>query len=466
MEKQTLRIASIDIFRALTMLLMIFVNDIPALGDTIPHWLHHAALGEDMLGLSDVIFPCFLFCVGLSIPFAIKNRTAKGDSNVQLLSHIAQRTVALLVIGLFSVNSFAETAKIIGIAPQWFKLISVAAFFMIWNVYPRAEGTVKKVFSALQIFGWIILTVLALIFLRTPQLGETSFTLGFISIGFSSGSRYVFQYLIIVVCAIFPILTNFISTKNKTKLLVNTAIFAVVFYLFLFKGANADGLTGLRPSWWQILGLIGWTYFYTAVIFVFTRSNIFLNLIAWIFFTLLCISSNLGWLENVGFAGFIPGNGAFQSLAFAGVIASLLMQRNTGKEKFGILSSTYTAIAVLMFAAAIVANKYFIISKLEETCTWIFYCISISFALLIFIYWLADVKNKKSWFDVIKPAGTSTLTCYIIPGVWYSLVSLAGIAYPAFTKSGIGGLVKSLVFAFAIIGVTWILGKFGIKLKI
>ncbi|MDR2064116.1 MAG: DUF5009 domain-containing protein [Prevotellaceae bacterium] len=466
MKNHATRIASIDIFRALTMLLMIFVNDIPALGDTVPHWLHHAAKNEDMLGLSDIVFPCFLFCVGLSIPFAVNSRISKGDSSLQIFAHIAQRTVALLTMGLFSMNSFTETANAIGIASQWLKLISVAAFFMIWNVYPKTEGIAKKIFSALQILGWIILATLALIFAGKPAATEQQTVSGFISIGFSGSAQHVFQYLIIAICAIVPITASFLRNRSILKLLISAAVSIIIFYLFLFKGANAGGLVGLRPGWWQILGLIGWTYFFTAVIFIFTRNRFLPNIIAWIFFTSLCIAANTGLATDMKIAGFIPGNGSFQSFAFSGIIASLLMQNSEGKQKFKKLCSSCLAVAALMFAAATIAHRYFIISKLQETCTWIFYCISISFTLLIFIYWLTDIKNKKSWFNTIKPAGTATLTCYLIPSIWYCIVSLAAVGYPEFMRSGFGGLAKSLVFAFAVTGITWVLGKMKIKLKI
>ena len=77
-----------DVLRALTMALMIFVNDIPGLGDSIPHWLHHAAYDEDMLGLSDIVFPLFLFCVGLSIPFAFQKRLERGQTRIACFGHV------------------------------------------------------------------------------------------------------------------------------------------------------------------------------------------------------------------------------------------------------------------------------------------------------------------------------------------------------------------------------------------
>src|SRR4051812_17532800 len=75
----TSRFNSIDAFRAVTMLLMIFVNDLWTL-ENVPAWLGHADMMEDRLGFSDVIFPAFLFIVGMSVPLAIDGRLNKGES--------------------------------------------------------------------------------------------------------------------------------------------------------------------------------------------------------------------------------------------------------------------------------------------------------------------------------------------------------------------------------------------------
>jgi hypothetical protein len=84
------RLLSIDIFRALTMFLMIFVNDLWTLKD-IPAWLEHVGAKEDGMGLADVVFPVFLFIVGLSIPFAVDKRLAAGENVVGCYFHWHQR---------------------------------------------------------------------------------------------------------------------------------------------------------------------------------------------------------------------------------------------------------------------------------------------------------------------------------------------------------------------------------------
>lgn len=86
----TQRIAAIDITRAITMFLMIFVNDLWSLHD-IPKWLEHTAAKDDGMGLADTVFPAFLFIVGMSIPYAISNRIKKGDTLWQLVRHVTER---------------------------------------------------------------------------------------------------------------------------------------------------------------------------------------------------------------------------------------------------------------------------------------------------------------------------------------------------------------------------------------
>ena len=129
MEKKSLRVASIDAMRALTMMLMLFVNDIPSLKG-VPHWLFHAAADEDMLGFSDTIFPAFLFCVGMSVPFAIDKRLKRGETQFSVLSHILWRSFALIVMGVFTLNCDTGSNCLSYLS---FSLLMVLAFFLIWT---------------------------------------------------------------------------------------------------------------------------------------------------------------------------------------------------------------------------------------------------------------------------------------------------------------------------------------------
>ena len=149
------RIAAIDILRALTMLWMLFVNDIPAL-QGVPHWLFHAEAKEDMLGFSDLVFPAFLFCVGMSIPFAIDSRLKRGSSMGAIIGHVLQRSFALIVMGLFLLNRHKGEE---GIASNYMLLMSVAGFFLIWTDYPPKH---QRLFRLMRYAGVALLAGLML----------------------------------------------------------------------------------------------------------------------------------------------------------------------------------------------------------------------------------------------------------------------------------------------------------------
>src|SRR6201992_1430279 len=97
------RLLSVDAFRALTMLCMIFINDLSGVKG-MPDWMDHAKGYEDSMGFADTIFPAFLFIVGLSIPLAIDRKIQKGDSFNAIAFSILSRSFALIVMGFFHVN--------------------------------------------------------------------------------------------------------------------------------------------------------------------------------------------------------------------------------------------------------------------------------------------------------------------------------------------------------------------------
>jgi len=102
-KEATKRLLSVDAFRALNMLCMIFINDLSGVKG-IPYWMDHAKRMEDRMGFADTIFPAFLFIVGLSIPLAIDRKMQKGESFGAISSSILSRSLALLVMGFFHVN--------------------------------------------------------------------------------------------------------------------------------------------------------------------------------------------------------------------------------------------------------------------------------------------------------------------------------------------------------------------------
>lgn len=383
------RLASIDVFRAFTMFLMIFVNDLWTLKE-VPQWLEHTQAREDGMGLSDVVFPAFLFIVGLSIPFAIAGRMAKGQSTGRILGHILFRALALLIMGFFHVNlgSYSDAAWLP--RPVWQILLTVS-FFLIWLDYPR------------------------------------------------DGNR------------------------NRNWLLQGVGIALLAFLAIVFKGGTAEQPQGLQPQWWGILGLIGWAYLLCAVLFVLTRGRIIATACTLVFFLAFNIASQSGWLsflQPVQEYVWIVSDGSLPALVTAGVLAAQLYHANRK------IFLTFAILSVAFVAAGFLLRPYFIISKILATPSWTMICTGISLAFFTLLIYITDVKKKEHWFSIIKPAGTATLTAYLLPYIHYALYSIIGFTLPLVLRTGIVGIAKSLLYALIIILVTGLLEKWRLKLKI
>lgn len=94
------RLLSLDILRGLTIALMIMVNNS---GDGAWRQMHHAEWNG--MTMTDLVFPTFLFVVGVSIVFSTAARLRHGDSRLRLAGHALRRTVILILFGIV-VNGF------------------------------------------------------------------------------------------------------------------------------------------------------------------------------------------------------------------------------------------------------------------------------------------------------------------------------------------------------------------------
>lgn len=130
------RVVSIDVLRGLTMLVMLFVNDIgqPDLGNVThaPSWLYHIDPVFDGMTLPDVIFPTFLFLVGLSIPLALERRLARGDSLVVIVGHVLIRAAGLVFIGLCMGNMDGIDAAATGMSGPLWRLLTLTSIVVLW----------------------------------------------------------------------------------------------------------------------------------------------------------------------------------------------------------------------------------------------------------------------------------------------------------------------------------------------
>ena len=393
----TMRIASIDILRALTMVFMIWVNDFWSLTG-IPKWLEHANATEDYLGFSDIIFPLFLFIVGLSIPYAIEYRFKIKETKAVISKHIIIRTLSLLLIGVFMVNYETATHESIIIGKNYWGLLMAFAVFLIWMQWKK-NLIPKKWHIYLQILGFIILIYLAVI----------------------------------------------------------------------YKG-GANGENWIKTQWWGILGLIGWAYVVNALIYLFSKKSLRLPIMIglWLLFNVLAV---LNQTDQITFKNDIINifstvySGTIPAYTTAGIVATLLFKKMVS-SKLKWCYIILTALGILNIVYGLATRPIWGISKIQGTPSWLAICTGISFLTFVILHYIADKKKKTNWAKIIAPAGTATLTCYMIPYFVYPIRNITGIRFPDFLNTSIIGLFVSFAFALTVVIFTGWLEKKHFKLKL
>lgn len=389
-----MRLASIDILRALTMVFMIWVNDFWTLID-IPKWLTHASATEDYMGFSDVIFPLFLFIVGLSIPLAIQNRLDKKDSSATIAKHILIRSISLLVIGLYMVNY--ETAhESMMISKSAWCLLMATAVVLIWTNWKRSPVH-QKWHLYLQAAGYLIL----------------------------------------------------------------------VFLAFIYKGGE-QGELWMTTQWWGILGLIGWAYLLNALVYLYAKGNLWIMTMLWIVLNGLAVLTHSVMAPKLdGILVYISPilTGTIPAFTTAGIVATLLFKKLRHKDLKWFYATLF-GLGLLNLVYGLATRPIWGISKIQGTPSWLAICTGIGFILFAILYYIADQKNVTGWAKIIAPAGTATLTCYMIPYFIYPLHSFSGFRFPDLLNTAALGLLISFVFALLVVIFTGWLEKKGYKLKL
>ncbi len=391
------RISSIDIMRGLTLVLMLFVNDLNM--HVAPSWLGHRAAQFDGMGLADWVFPGFLFIVGMAIPSALSKRFSSGQSVYDISRHIFTRSLVLIIIGVLMLNSGRVNAELTGISENLWAILMYIAVFLFWNDYPDKEN-------------------------------------------------------------------NFFTVAGLKILAL--AIF--IFLIFKFKSGQPENNGSLITGWWGILGLIGWAYLVSAFSYVLCRDSIIKTSLVASLFLILNILSSLNLLEFLNpvkpiFGIILDGNNPL--IVLTGLIAGLIIKNIPSKEYKKVIL-VFTGLGIVYLISGFILRKWFIISKIQATPSWGMICSGISMLVFILLYWVADIRKKIKWAEFLRPAGENSLTTYLAPDILYYLIWSTGFQILIYKQSQEPLIViaGSLVWALLMVGLTALLARLKIRLKI
>ena len=152
--KPSQRLVSLDVVRGMTVAFMILVNNNGS--ERHAYWpLKHA----DWNGWTptDLVFPIFLFLVGITIVFSTQSRLARGEAKRVLLIHAFQRAAILFGLGIL-VHGFPDyplaTLRIYGVLQRIAICYLAATMLYLWD---RRVVTLASVAAACLLGYWILM---------------------------------------------------------------------------------------------------------------------------------------------------------------------------------------------------------------------------------------------------------------------------------------------------------------------
>lgn len=153
--KEQTRLLSLDVFRGITVALMILVN---SPGNEKPYvWLDHSEWNGSTL--ADFVFPFFIFIVGVSLAFTLTKARSKNITFKQLFPKIVKRSVILFLIGLL-LNAFPyhfdfETIRVFGVLQR----IAICYFIAALLFLTTTISTQAMIMMGLMIGYWLLMVM-------------------------------------------------------------------------------------------------------------------------------------------------------------------------------------------------------------------------------------------------------------------------------------------------------------------
>jgi predicted acyltransferase len=162
------RLLSLDVFRGITVAAMILVNN-PGDWGNIYAPLKHA----DWNGCTptDLIFPFFLFIVGVSIVFALSSKKEQPENHQQLIISALKRSAILFGLGLFlSLFPYFDftTVRILGVLQR----IAIVYFFCAVIFIKLDPKAYWKWFFGILVAYWAIMTLIPVPDIGYANLGK------------------------------------------------------------------------------------------------------------------------------------------------------------------------------------------------------------------------------------------------------------------------------------------------------
>ena len=404
------RLASLDAFRGFDILAMVFVNYIAGM-KAIPFFLRHAAADQDVFTLTDVVFPGFLFIMGVSIPLALAKRRARGEKTLALVGHVLVRTLALLFLGVLLVNEDRFSAAAAGIGKDLWYLLATLAVFALWAVVPKEATPGKKRFlTALKIAAAVLLIALLVIFRGQGGNGQTTWLqtswwgiLGMIGWCYLAGALL------------------FLASRGDRTALAGAAGLMTALYI------------GSRHGVLDFLGPVN------------------------------------GFID----VGSLFGSHA--AVVTAGMLAGTLFLPGTEEAGPRVRIRSLAILGSALLLAGFVLRPLHGFSKIRGTESYTLATAGVCCLVFLLFYLVLDVFKGRKAANFLIPAGRNPLLAYLLPGFVGSAAALIGgllsidlgrILWPFYGTGGLAGMLNAAVMTGVVLLLTAVLTRAGLALKL
>ncbi|GJM36187.1 MAG: hypothetical protein DHS20C18_51880 [Saprospiraceae bacterium] len=449
-DKKGQRLRALDIFRGLTVAAMILVNNPGDWSTVYPPLLHTKWNG---CTIADLIFPFFLFIVGLSISLALGNQLRQGKEKPAIAFKIIRRSILIFSLGVFlaAFPNFGFSDDHVHLTIHYFllSLVILAVFFREIAGQNQFDSHLfaQRWRTAL---GYFVVGTISILFMLTLS--------GFLPYSISHLHLPGVLQRIAIVYACGGLL--FLYTPWRIQLSFGIGILLLYWMVMMVIPVPGYGHANLDP----VHNMATWTdrFMINSIYFWVTGHSHH-----WTEF-------HLG--DPEGFLSTIPAI----TTAIIGILAGKwLTTRNSNYKKVtGIL-----AVGAILVFMGLFWDLEFPINKKLWSSSYVLYTGGIALLVFGIIYWLEDILG---YLPMTKPAvvfGTNALFIYLfsemINHIVYTIawvdasghhLSLQSWLYQTFYHSWLpayrASLLYSLTYVFFFWVCAWILYRKKIFIKV
>jgi hypothetical protein len=249
--------------------------------------------------------------------------------------------------------------------------------------------------------------------------------------------------------------------------------------LAIFRGPAkpGGGYEWLHHEWWGILGLIGWAYLNTTLLYLLVRGRdqaLFGVVAAMV---ALYMGSRHGLLDFLGptINGFFAIGEVLGSISAAVALGTLIGNRFVRPEPARDRLRFMVALGVGSYCCAALLRPVHGYSKIYGTESFFLATCGIHAVLLALVYYLVDVRGlgRGKLTLALGLVGSNALLAYLLPDLWttaLTVVGLDGLWFQtawALPKQGFAfGVLNLLLVSSAMVAAAALLTKRGLRLHL